>query len=575
MRKKFKRIILILIVISLTISSVPAARASVADLSTQFVGYNLVSGTVVNGVYLRGAPYFSTDDCPVYFYKINGNIIYIAPGKSITVIEREEDYFYIAYHYNGTYYCGYVPVGDISCSGYSWSNHDIRWPGLYNGIPEDGSRIQNVCYGPGDASYFLRWSSVNVDSTVSTLLLRKTNRYAFIQHMIYDGNVLKYVRGWVWGSYINPWPNMRPDFVPFFYFDSQIVGCPNGEKNSYDNAVYILNRGSGKALTVSSSADETILTVTDFNGSLNQQFCLVETGHNPSTYKLYSQYANKFVEVDHSTSEGAFLRLRSSISGGGKDEFATMPWSWEHLIDDNTVIGVRSSGFYRDLTVDSSNRVIMKKREWHDGFFWDIVSINWDGDLDFRTIDNYGYSTVRYKIDSSITTSTPVTPAMVRRAADYWNECAEANIDDHSMTDDFTLISNSSANYFTVKYVNQSQAPTGLKNSYAYFDAKNSDDKSILDQNGYYVYYDKWYNVQLCIIREKVANLTDDEIVKVIAHEFGHCLKMPHTAVNNNIESALNTGNFYMFPDFDYSYTSTSGNFTSDYDRYRLATKQY
>ncbi len=573
MRKKFKRIILILIVISLTISSVPAARASVADLSTQFVGYNLVSGTVVNGVYLRGAPYFSTDDCPVYFYKINGNIIYIAPGKSITVIEREEDYFYIAYHYNGTYYCGYVPVGDISCSGYSWSNHDIRWPGLYNGIPEDGSRIQNVCYGPGDASYFLRWSSVNVDSTVSTLLLRKTNRYAFIQHMIYDGNVLKYVRGWVWGSYINPWPNMQPDSVPFFYFHDQITATEAGELNIYNNVIYILNKGSDKALTVSSTADGTILTVTDFNGSENQEFSLVKTGHSPPSYKLYSHYAHKYVEVDHAISDGAFLKIRNSTSGDGRDEFVTIPWSWSNRPDSYLILGVRSSGFYNSLTVDSSNRVIMHKREALSHYDWDLVPKNWYGDTSSRTIQNGGNSTVSYRIDTNINTSTHVTPAMVRRAADYWNQCAEANLDDISMIYDFTLEQNSSAYDFTVKYVNQSQVPEGLEQAYAYFDAKISDGKSILDSEGYYVYFENWDNVELCIIRENVEDLTSDEIVKTIVHEFGHCLKMPHTAVNNNIVSVLNTGNFYMFPDFDYS--NTTGNSLADYDRYRLATKRF
>ena len=79
-------------------TSVPivgVANASIADLSSQFVGYNIVNGTVVNGVYLRGAPYFSDSNCPVYFYKINGNNIYISPGKTVYVLERENDYFYI------------------------------------------------------------------------------------------------------------------------------------------------------------------------------------------------------------------------------------------------------------------------------------------------------------------------------------------------------------------------------------------------------------------------------------------------------------------------------------------------
>lgn len=573
--QKLRKTILSLLLIAVIFISVPVARASVTELSSQFVGYNIVSATVTNGVYLRGAPYDITEGCQIYFYKINGNNIYIAPGKTVYVIECEGKYFYIAYKYNGTYYCGYVPAGDISCSGFSWCKHDILWPGLYNGIPEGGSRIQNVCYGPGDASYFLRWSSINVDYVVSTLLLRKTNRYAFVQHMIDDGGVLKYVRGWVWGSYINPWPNYDGTNIPFFYFDSQIASCYESEKSSQESTVYIINGDTNKALTVSSTADRTIVTTETFTGSIRQEFSLVKTGHYPSTYKLYSQYAQKFVEVDHDVSDGAYLRTRSVSNGYEKQEFATIPWSRANNSDTNTIIGVRSSGFYNALTVDSSNRVIMHKREAINTYNWHIRPKLWNGGLNFKTVDPYGDVTVKYSIDSSINNSTHVKPEMVVRAAEYWNICAEANLQSFLSPYDFTLSQDSGANYFKVKYVNRADAPVNLQNAYAYFVAKDINNMYITDKGGITAYYNDWVNIELCIIRENTAYLGEDEIVKILAHEFGHCLKMPHTAVNNDIVSVLNTGNVYMFPDFNRYPTANSGNAIADYDRVRLGKKQY
>lgn len=579
--KKFKRIILITLAVVIVFTSVPAvgvANASISDLSSQFVGYNIVNGTVVNGVYLRGAPYASNNSCPVYFYKINGNNIYIAPGKAIYVIERENDYFYIAYQYNGTYYCGYVPAGDISCSGYSWSNFDIMWPGLYV-IPEGKSRIQNVCYGPGDASYFLRWSTVDVDHTTSTLLLKSTNRYGFIQHMIDDGGVLKYVRGWVWGNYITPWDNYYGSFVPFFYFENMVASCYDNEKDSEESTIYIINSATNQALTVSSAADGTILTAQPFTGSITQEFSLVRTGHQPYSYRLYSQYADKFVEFDHDTANGAFARVKTSTAGKFRDEFATIPWSWENGNGTKVLLGVRSSGFYNAFNIDSSNRIIMHKREAVSTYDWNIRPKTWKGGLNFKTVDAYGDITVKYAIDSNISTYTHVKPEMVKRAAEYWNICAEANLQSFLSVYDFSLVhDNSDPNSvnFIVKYVSQSAVLDDFKEAYAYIVAEDSNGSSIIDNGLGYVYYHRdWAKVELCIVRENIANLSQDDAVKILAHEFGHCLKMPHTAVNNVVESVLNTGSLNLFPDFKYLPLGSAAGNIAEYDRVRLGKKQY
>ena len=579
--KKFKKIILIFLVLVIAFTSVPivgVANASIADLSSQFVGYNIVNGTVVNGVYLRGAPYFSDSNCPVYFYKINGNNIYISPGKTVYVLERENDYFYIAYQYNGTYYCGYVPVGDISCSGYSWSNFDTMWPGLYV-IPEGKPRIQNVCYGPGDATYFLRWSTVDVDHTTSTLLFKHTNRYGFIQHMIDDGGVLKYVRGWVWGNYITPWDNYEGDFVPFFYFENMVASCYDNEKDSHESTIYIINSATNQALTVSSAADGTILTAQTFNGSINQEFSLVRSGHYPYSYRLYSQYADKFVEFDHDTANGAFARVKTSTSGKFRDEFATIPWSWDNGNGTKVLLGVRSSVFYNAFNIDSSNRIIMHKREAVSTYDWNIRPKTWGGGLNFKTVDAYGDTTVKYAIDTNISTYTHVKPEMVRRAAEYWNICAEANLQSFLSVYDFNLVHDNrdplTAN-FIVKYVNKSEVPSGHEDAYAYITAEGADGSSILDPGyGYLVYHRDWAKVELCIVRENTAQLSEDDIVKIVAHEFGHCLKMPHTAVNNTVQSVLNTGSLSMFPDYDYLPFGSAASNISDYDRSRFGRKQY
>ena len=587
MKKRLKRVILLLISVVTVFVSVPFAHANAATLSSQFVGYNIISGYVVNGVYLRGAPYDSTSACPIYFYKINGNNIYIAPGNTIYVIEREENYFYIAYEYNGTYYCGYVPIGDISCSNYSWSNHDIMWPGLYDGIPENGSRIQNVCYGPGDASYFTRWYSVNVDYITSATLLRKTNRYAFIQYMIDDGGVFKYVRGWVWGNYINPWPNIEPEYdedkkeyigkPSFFYFHNQTKSYDDSKKDLQDSIVYIVNGCTNKALTVPAMDDGTILTTETFNGGIQQEFCLVKSGHYPYSFRLYSLYAKKFVDIDHDTADGGFARVRSA-SGGIGSEITTTPWLWSNGRDTNAIVGVRRSGLYNALTVDSAGRVIMHKREAIDTYNWNIREKYWDGTLSRAIIKNdYGDTTVKYSISGNINTNTKVKPNMVRRAAEYWNMCAQANLESMLSNVEFNLTEyDYDGSSIIVQYVNQKDVDQSIDpRACAYFIAEDVNGNSIISDFGSAVYYRDWKRITLNIIREKTANLTDDEIVKMLAHEFGHCLKMPHTAVNQIIVSSLNTKGFDAQPDFNYIPSATSGNSIAEYDRVRLGKKQY
>ncbi len=552
-------------------TSVPivgVANASIADLSSQFVGYNIVNGTVVNGVYLRGAPYFSDSNCPVYFYKINGNNIYISPGKTVYVLERENDYFYIAYQYNGTYYCGYVPVGDISCSGYSWSNFDTMWPGLYV-IPEGKPRIQNVCYGPGDATYFLRWSTVDVDHTTSTLLFKHTNRYGFIQHMIDDGGVLKYVRGWVWGNYITPWGNYREEtFVPYFYFKDQIKSYDDIYKDNQDSAVYIINGYSKQALTVSSVADGTILTAETFNGSPEQEFCFVRTGNNPVTYKLYSQFAKKFVELDSDTSNWSYARVKDVISKSTRAEFATIPWSVNYPDSLNMLLGVRSSGFYNLLSIDGNNRIIMNRRLPNPMNDWQICPKYWDGSMYYCYSDVSQNKTVKYKVSDS------VPNAAVRRAFEYWNICAGKNSTDSISDYEFKLEHDSNETKFIIKMVDAKQAQDDLfSDAYAYALPYDKNGISLIDNAN--VNYRDWQRVELCIVKPKVESLTNDELVKVIAHEIGHCLKMPHTAVDERVESMLNIEDFYFFPDFNLNYSSTSGNKIAEYDRFRLAKKQY
>lgn len=579
MKKRLKRVILLLISVVTVFVSVPFAHANAATLSSQFVGYNIISGYVVNGVYLRGAPYDSTSACPIYFYKINGNNIYIAPGNTIYVIEREENYFYIAYEYNGTYYCGYVPIGDISCSNYSWSNHDIMWPGKYN-VPSTSNQIQNVCYGPGAASVFIRWSTIDTSyptDIISAVLLKKTNSYAFIQFLINENGVKKYTRGWMWGNYIVPWPQERPDgWVPFLSFDDQIKSYNDNEKDLQDSIVYIVNGYTNKAITVSSMNDGTILTTETFNGGIQQEFCLVKSGHYPYSYRPYSLYAKMFVDIDHNTVDGGFARIRSA-SGGVGSEITTTPWSWANGADTNTIVGVRRSGLYNALTVDSAGRVIMHKREAIDTYNWNIRAKYWDGGLSIKNVNSAGDVTIKYHLDSSINSNTKVKPSMVRRAAEYWNKCADANLESLLSPYEMKLMQSSSSDRaITVKYINEADAISNIsKDACAYFVAEDIYNIPITSTDGADAYYRAWKTLQICIIKERIVNLTDDEIVKMLAHEFGHCLKMPHTAVNQIIVSSLNTEGFDAQPDFNYIPSASGGNAIAEYDRARLGKKLY
>lgn len=323
--------------------------------------------------------------------------------------------------------------------------------------------------------------------------------------------------------------------------------------------------------------DGTILTTETFDGGIKQEFCLVKSGHYPYSFKLYSLYAKKFVDIDHDTADGGFARVRSA-SGGTGSEITTTPWLWSNGTDTNAIVGVRRSGLYNALTVDSANRVIMHKREAVDTYNWNIRAKYWDGTLSRAIIKNdYGDTTIKYSISGNINTNTKVKPDMVRRAAEYWNMCAQANLESMLSSIEFNLTEyDYDGSSIIVQYVSGSEVANGVsEDACAYFTAEDSEGNSILSNNGNDAYFRDWKDMTINIIRERVTDLTDDQIVKMIAHEFGHCIKMPHTAVNQVIVSSLNTYGFTAQPDFNYLPSASSGNSIAEYDRVRLGKKQY
>lgn len=370
------------------------------------------------------------------------------------------------------------------------------------------------------------------------------------------------------------------------YFTDQTKKYDYNKREAGDSTVYFVNASTNKALTVSSTASGTVLTVAEFNGSEQQEFTILKTDTYPTVYKIYSQYANMVLEVDDCLVNGSFLRTKALSNPNKKQEFiirAVYPSS-PIYIDTNIFLSIRGSGSYSSLTVNDSNQVIMTDCGNTSAYQWHIRPKLYDGGAIYFSNDaaNVTYNLV------NVTNSTVVTRSMIARAAEYWKKTPNSKIN-------ISGPSSSATGIFDIMLVDSSDVPNDYSNAYAYVESYNT--SNILDEDGdgegYTGYHTTtehsqvinwyWEGTIIYIIKDNIeagiqnGNLLASDIHKVIAHEFGHALKQPHTAVNNKITSIMNTGNFTYYPTF----TSAAISETDDgisfaaYDSNRALDKNY
>ena len=527
-----------IIVVTVLLLSTIVYQASAITVQQLFPNYNVVTGTVVNGVYLRGAPCATSTTNPVYFYKINGNTIYIAPSKTVYVLEKDNNYYYIVYlnPNNNKYYTGYVPMADISCSGVSWCNYDVFWAG------EVVSSSVDTLYGPGSQTYFEAFGDISNSTSIQSLdltVLKTVSNYKFIQYRI-NGEL---ARAWVLSANVNVYGD-NGNLADYYAFTYQYKNCIYSERDSNENTVYIVNNSTNLALTVNNTASGTIVTAAPFTASANQEFSIISQSYASTLCKIYSQYADKMIELTDFNVNGTLAKVKAQSDPNKRQEFIFRINDINSPVEYNCIISTRGSGAHSALRLNNSNQLIATDCNNSDAFKWNVRPKLWSGTMNYGDYNN-GDMYLEYSMDS-IPSASNVSLNMIQRGAEYWNMASPGN--------KMSLNYNATADNFVVKFVHSSQAVEKYKNAYAYTVSYGNDGITIINTNDcVFVNNYNWIKTEVYIVYNNFNNLSYDDTVKIIAHEFGHAIKFPHTAVANQITSVLNENGTDRYPIFNWS----------------------
>lgn len=557
-----KKLLIVLTVIALLLSSI-VYSASAITVQQLFPGYNVVNGTVINEVYLRGAPCAHTTANPVYFYKINGNNICIASGKSVYVLEKDNGYYYIVYHNpnDGKYYTGYVPIADISCSGASWCDYDVYW------TAEAATTYSSVILGPGAQSYFSVISVIHKNlpkDSIDVTVLKTVGNFYFIQYRL-NGEL---VRGWTLKAAVTVYGTGGNSNIDYFSFVSQYKTCNYSQRDSSEYSVYIINKSENLALTVNNTASGTVVTAEEFTGDPKQEFAIIRPDNEVTVCKIYSQHAKKMIELTDIIENGALGNVKAVSDPNKRQEFIfRKTYSSTESNEENCIISTRGSGGHSALKLNSSDQLIATDCDNSAAFEWNIKPKIWGGSIYYGNYNN-NKLTLGFSVDP-IPAGYGIDTALINRAIQYWN--------DSQFNNKVFLDPDSDETNFVIKFVTAAQAPSTYSRAYGYtisYDASNT----ITTLNTWGANNYDWWKTELYIVLENFRDIkvgeyeNRDDKVKVLAHEFGHSLKFPHTAVNNEIESIMNDKGFSKYPDF----RDTNSNFTvAKHDRDRMSSKTY
>lgn len=219
-------------------------------------------------------------------------------GKTIKIIHREYDYYYIQYDIGGVTKRGYVPRSCTSTVVSTWCNHTVYNPGENSTLSS-----QNVYYCPNSTSEVS--DTIDVDEGEAEnkplIVLSRYGDYYYIQYVNNPdggGAHMQWKRGWV--------PTQS-----IIVREPVSVFSPENK-----TTFYIQNVGTGRFLTLEdpNAANKSNLSIYDFEGSDRQKWT-IETSNSSGTNAIYVQLkTNVNYPQSNVQTTGKVMSIKDSLS---------------------------------------------------------------------------------------------------------------------------------------------------------------------------------------------------------------------------------------------------------------------
>ncbi len=219
-------------------------------------------------------------------------------GKTIYILHREYDYYYVHYESGGVVKRGYVPRSCTSKVVSTWCNHTVYYPGENITL-----NAQNVYYRPDSTSAVS--GTIDVDEGEAAnkplIVLSRYGNYYYIQYVTNPdggGAHMQWKRGWVLTQTIGVNPPVS------------VVSPEN--KNTF----YIQNVGTGRFLTLEdpNAANKSNLSIYDFEGSDRQKWTIEISDSIGSNVRYVQLKTNVGYPSTNVTTSGKVMSIKDALS---------------------------------------------------------------------------------------------------------------------------------------------------------------------------------------------------------------------------------------------------------------------
>lgn len=451
--------------------------------------------------YVKAAPYWTCSPFDEF-----------GTSQSVTILEKDYNFYYIEYTKGGVLKRGYVPQANFSGTGYSWCSHKEFNPGYNN-----TSSSVTVYYGPG-TSYGV-FGSIDADEGESVykplLVLGYNSSYAYVQYVTNpnpDSSTHSlFKRGWVLASKIS-------------------INRPTA---TYDNNEYMLISSNNDSLYLTAVVD----TSADSGYSVKM---MAATGNKSQQWK-----AVKCVDANNgavyykivSVSTGLCLQVSGKIPVVNVNVILTTitsPDKSQEFQFSGNLIKTRCSGSFMCLK-ESGTKVIQSRSTSAATESWSIHTIDkfW----------NNAYTSGSRKLSCYYGAGYTgnITSSVVDLSIAAWNNIANISVTKttSSSSADIVIVADKTAVDFAGRINPKLTASTSFLTNPTTSQLNSS-----------------WYKVQIQLNLNSaatdnyLATQTASTIRGVITHELGHALKLQHPHGENTriIHSNMNQGFYTSHP---------------------------
>ncbi len=449
----------------------------------------------------------------------------LAAGTQVHTFGRTYDYYYIGWYIGTKLMYGYVPVSAVNKpSTTTWISYDIYRPATC-------SATTTVLAGAGTTNTFMQTGTIYANETPLMVLGQYTNKYNnriyyYVEYMTSD---LKAKRGWI---------DADTGTVT-----KRIYGSTSAIQSTTEYFAFISKNSSNsnekKALTWNKNSTNNVVEQQPFTGAFNQLFFLEATTYDGSLgyYKIISADDPNMAVTVSSTgySEGLPIVMETKGSPNKRQEFriSNMLYSSNSFeetaeVNDQTinvrevhqVIQTRASGEYRAIGLYSGNSsLIQSVFTGADHQIWELVKVKRPYNGTYGQSDGGSAFPGNYKVYVNTPTSSFYTTSIVQECLNRWNavysRLSLQTATTMPQTSRLAIVTeNTASDEHTLASTYYKQFNGGFEES------ANSDSNwhscriELYSQNHYY---------------SDSTAYSPNVRKKILTHEFGHALKLPHT----------------------------------------------